>query len=116
MHKLGSERAGGAGGLVGQFVQLLVGYNPSHCLAGLTDQKWSDPLTRTETISNKIAVSLAWRTLERAGRQHSGAGAWGRSLQCRHQGVAGCDRRPHTVVVALAGIANAVSHHDLGII
>ena len=105
-------------GLVGQFVDVLVGFDTSHRLSGLTDQQWTDALTRQETISNKIAVSLAYAN---ASQQASGAilipqAAGDAAYHAAILVLQGVTSDPHTVATALAGISNAVAHQDLSLI
>ena len=105
-------------GLVGQFVQVLVGFDTSHRLAGLTDQQWADALTRTETISNKIAVSLAYANASNGtgGSILIPAAVGDAAYNAAIKVLQGVTSDPHTVATALAGITNAVSHHDLSLI
>ena len=112
----GPERTGGAGGTGGpvRAGSGRVRYEPS---PGRADgpAMGGRALTRTETISSKIAVS--------AGLCDTSNGTGGSILIPAAMGDAACPppskvlqgvtSDPHTVATALAGITNAVSHHDL---
>jgi hypothetical protein len=105
-------------GLVGQFVDVLVGFDTSVRPPGLTDAQWQDALTRQATINDKIAVSLAYSN---ASQQPGGTildpqavpdAAYNASIRA----LQGVTSDPTTVATAITGINNAVTHQDLSFI
>ena len=84
----------------------------------MTDQQWADALTRQETINNKIAVSLAYANASHAtgGDILVPAAVGDAAYNAAVAVLQGVTSDPNTVNTALAGIANAVAHHDLTLI
>ena len=104
--------------MAGQLVGALVGFDTTTRPLGLTDQQWADAQTRTQTINNKIAVSMAYANASaQTGGDilipHAVNDAAYQAATTVLQSVAA---DPNSVAVALAGIANAVAHHDLSLI
>ena len=119
-----AENAGQSGqnaraGLVGQFVHDLVGYDINTLPSGLTDQQWADAALRTETIDNKIAVSIAY---EHASQQPDGAvliphaAGDDPAYQATMRAIEGVTSDGLTVDAATSNIANAVAAQDLTLI
>ncbi len=104
--------------VVGEIVDIMVGFNVNIRPAGFTDQQWADVLTRQETIDNKITVSIAYANASNqpggnilVPQTDSDAAA-----QAATTVLHGVTSDPHTVAIALAGIANAVAHQNLALI
>lgn len=105
-------------GIAGQFVDALIGFDATTRPLGLTDQQWTDAQTRTQTINNKIAVSTAYAN---ACTQNGGDiliphAVNDAAYQAAAAVLQSVTADPNSVAVALAGINNAVAHHDLGLI
>lgn len=105
-------------GLVGQFVQLLSGFDTNNRPAGLTDQQWNDALLRTQTIENKIAVSIGYM---QASQQASGAILNPATVNdpaylAAIQAIQGVTSDGLTAAKAISNIAHAVAAHDLTLI
>ncbi|MFO1118324.1 MAG: DUF4214 domain-containing protein [Beijerinckiaceae bacterium] len=105
-------------GIAGQFVEALIGFDTTTIPAGLTNQQWSDALTRTAAINNKIAVSTAYAN---ACAQSGGDiliphAVNDTAYQAAVAILQSVTADPNTVAVAIAGINNAVAHHDLSLI
>ena len=106
-------------GLVGQFVHDLVGYDITTRPSGLTDQQWADAVLRTETINNKIAVSIAYCL---ASQQPVGAilvpdvAGDDPAYQAAIRALEGVSSDGLTADAAIGNIANAVAAQNLTLI
>ncbi len=97
----------------------LAGFDTNTRWPGLTDQQWEDAVTRTETINNKIAVSIAY---ELASQEPDGAilipHAAGNdpAYQAAIRAIQGVTADGLTADAAISNIAHAVAAQDLTLI
>jgi hypothetical protein len=117
----GQSQQDARAGVVGQFVQILSGYDINNRPPELTEQQWADAVSRIQTIDNKIAVSIAYGL---ASQQPDGAFLVPHVVdddptspyQASIRAIQGVTADGLTADAAISNIAHAVAAQDLTLI